>query len=770
MTIDAGVPPPTFDADQDWRFPLRVGLPPTRAGTDLDFGPAAGPLRMVVLGVDGLHCDIAVARTPADLDVLAHALCLSANLVLIMGQGTVDRDLAVAAARGVGAIGYARTAYGPEQLFAFVRQLESGAPIAAALDACGPHELVADPGALTVAPLTLFRHSITDITPLRPDTRATDGRPRSSTRGNRLPPLAKVPTAEAVATTNLDDELDRRRIGRAATPRYLQAAVHRRQRDGTAGPRIAHGFLRGQPMTVLVGIGPLGPLRLAADTALDEQRLGAAGSDGWDLEITLKSDAGPIARRPLRLPVNGSSADVAFPLDLHSDAQDWCARVTVWHRARALQSAVLSGPVIESDTDHGVGRRLRLVVDGEFHPLGGLENHSAGGVTLELDTTPAVYTGSGDFLVEPREDEMRSAADRIATRLGEMAVELDEAADLNDPSSRALLEFLAVQGSLLLRAMFPDQVQRDAVSRERFLQSVRLSEAAPELPYEFIYDLPSPPRDFLLCTEWTDGIMDGVCPRCHAPGADNRDVLCPLGFWGLSKVIERHTAVGRGETRAQARLRRGDIAGRIPLQLKRAAFALSAKADTVPRGAPANYLPPSRRIKQALDTAGLPFDGPIADWRSWQDAINGSRPDLLIVLAHARFDDERGEWSMQIGTDSDLYLTRIFPEYVDTPPEIPGPVVFLFGCLTATQGSEQATFAREFRQRNASVVIGTTSTVLGRQAGPVAAGLVAAIKAAGATRPLGELLRRARGTGLAEGSVMAMALNAFGDADYRLTV
>jgi hypothetical protein len=32
------------------------------------------------------------------------------------------------------------------------------------------------------------------------------------------------------------------------------------------------------------------------------------------------------------------------------------------------------------------------------------------------------------------------------------------------------------------------------------------------------------------------------------------------------------------------------------------------------------------------------------------------------------------------------------------------------------------------------------------------------------------MLRQARAFGLAKGSVMAMALNAFGDADYRLTV
>jgi hypothetical protein len=97
-------------------------------------------------------------------------------------------------------------------------------------------------------------------------------------------------------------------------------------------------------------------------------------------------------------------------------------------------------------------------------------------------------------------------------------------------------------------------------------------------------------------------------------------------------------------------------------------------------------------------------------------------------------------------------------------------VVLLFGCLTATVGGEQATFADKFRDCNASVVIGTTSAVLARQSGPVAADLVANIKAAGGQVGIGEMLRQARIEGLKNGSVMAMALNAFGDADHLLSM
>ena len=189
----------------------------------------------------------------------------------------------------------------------------------------------------------------------------------------------------------------------------------------------------------------------------------------------------------------------------------------------------------------------------------------------------------------------------------------------------------------------------------------------------------------------------------------------------------------------------------------------------IPRGAGTDYVVPSQRISSALEAAGFPFDGPIAAWDDWERVIANHRPELLIVLGHAIADRNRGEPAMQIGASSNLYVSRVFEKHVHTPPGVPGPVVLLFGCLTATEGSEQVPFTRKFRQHNASVVIGTTSTVLGRQSGPVAAGLITAIKANGQQQVIGEMLRQTRANGLAAGSVMAMTLNAFGDADYRVT-
>ena len=43
----------------------------------------------------------------------------------------------------------------------------------------------------------------------------------------------------------------------------------------------------------------------------------------------------------------GPSADVPFPIDVDPAADQWRGRITVLHQSRAVQSAILTGPVID---------------------------------------------------------------------------------------------------------------------------------------------------------------------------------------------------------------------------------------------------------------------------------------------------------------------------------------------------------------------------------------------------------------------------------------
>lgn len=770
----------------------------------------ADTLTRIDLPANGLDCDVVVVWANHQLKALVNASTLSANLLVVLERPEPDGDRAdvYAATRAVGAIGYVIADYGAKELSLFTKLLSQGLRIDQSLEECGPHLLVADDDALAISPLEAFRRAVAAVErePPVPPLPGVPSAPQSLAPGyEELILMSEREGCEedeeqhrgndgAGAEHDAHDvgeALDRRRAGPTGVARFLQAELRRRNADdGTLAESGESVFIRNQPMAVLVGIGPLGPARLVANVKLNEALLGQPGPQGWDLDITLKPANGDIQRQSLQLPATGSSTDVRF--DIHTDtAEDvWAGRLTVWHRRRAIQSAILSGPVVDTETDAFPGEHASLVVDGEFHPMTELDNHSAGGATIEEDGHPALYTSDGDFLIEPRADELKTARGRIAEKLGEMAAILDKTSAPKPENTRALLEYLAVQGRLLFEALFPSPEQREAVKKERFLQALRLRANSDEMPYEFIYDRDSPAPNAALCTSWTAGISDGICPGCHTPAAatgepaasgnggiptDRRAIICPLGFWGLSKVIERHNGVEADETRGQARLRRCAVPGGKGgvVQIRRAAIALSRIADNKPRGARADEVLPSARIVNALTEAGIEFDGPIDDWNQWDQVISKNQPDLLIVLGHADIDPKRDEWYMQIGaerTGSRLYLSLVRPEDVDVPRTNPGPVVFLFGCLTAQSGSGQAPFASKFQENNAAIVAGTTSTVLGRQAGPVTADLIAAIKAGAGTVSLGELLRRARANGLASGSLMAMTITAYGDADYRISM
>ena len=303
-------------------------------------------------------------------------------------------------------------------------------------------------------------------------------------------------------------------------------------------------MLRHDSMLILLGIGPVGPIRIVSDVALDETPLGEPGLAGWDLDITLKPEFGDLQHRRLRLPLTGSSRDVSFPVEVDPAADHWRGRFTVRHNGRAIQSAILSSPVVETDTASQISGRPSLFVDGEFRSMVELERQTSGGATIELDDTPAVYCRDDQWLIEPRETEMLAASNKIAAKLGELAVDLDEAAGLDDPSSRALLLFAAVQGSHLLEALLPTSSNARRWSPNRSWRRFASTTPPPNCRTSSSTTFQALPT-ITSCAPSGSRESPPASARDATRRVPNLNVLCPLGFWGISKVIERHNAVER---------------------------------------------------------------------------------------------------------------------------------------------------------------------------------------------------------------------------------
>ncbi|NIX24039.1 MAG: hypothetical protein GWN07_31165, partial [Actinobacteria bacterium] len=93
-------------------------------------------------------------------------------------------------------------------------------------------------------------------------------------------------------------------------------------------------------------------------------------------------------------------------------------------------------------------------------------------------------------------------------------------------------------GSMLRHSLVAEFL--DTLAGAGRLQVVSAQEDA-FFPFEFAYDFESPHADEVtLCPTGVQMLSNPVLEET-CPGPHGATVVCPLGFWGLSKTIERRT-------------------------------------------------------------------------------------------------------------------------------------------------------------------------------------------------------------------------------------
>jgi hypothetical protein len=154
-----------------------------------------------------------------------------------------------------------------------------------------------------------------------------------------------------------------------------------------------------------------------------------------------------------------------------------------------------------------------------------------------------------------------------------------------------------------------------------------------------------------------------------------------------------------------------------------------------------------------------------SDWQQWRQLSSEHQPVLLVALPH-NVDNELGFQALQISADRELALNEIGTDY--RPP--PESVILLLGCNTAAAVVEYEDFIAGLRGAGAAVVVGTITYVLGMQAAPLAREFVRQFWSLGADQavPLGEVVRAVRTRMVRDGNPLALAMTAFGGADWRL--
>jgi hypothetical protein len=575
------------------------------------------------------------------------------------------------------------------------------------------------------------------------------------------------------------DELERGQ----AEDRFIRTSVEVPRFDGWA--RLRRGFQAGRRHRIGVSIGPPDRELIVGSNPVPRDALDAAV--GHRLTVVLSDPI--LLRKPLlgtvALPPFGPTETINFELPVGRSASDVHARITILHRGRILQTAILRGPVyaqdeldrreaLEQDNNRP---RIELRPEANLRPgLAGLDDrtryHSAIVLNHDRDGRAGGTAIGPGKAVQFNLDFVTAAVAELGQTLER--AERDKAFDrkLDSAESLAYLRLLAFEGRNL-HTRIGKRIEQTFPGR---LERLQVLSANPNtmLPVELIYDLPPPVPKPKLCPNAAEALRTGRCDPKQFHILDEEgflNVVCPSGFWGISKIIER-------EATDPERLEYGFIVRSTPTREKRTLGPMTpvlfAASDHV------NDVDPKElnRVSKALETLTNKKATRVERWSDWAGEVKKNEPPLLLLLSHTELNVPEGP-SLEIaraGGPELRAVAAITDKYVNQNPGRPGPVVMLLGCTTAVPLETFQSFTVQFADMGASLVIGTIAPVLGRHAGRTAEALIEAlngIRAAAGGRagvPVGEALRDVRRQMLAKGILMSMSLAAYGDADWRLPV
>ena len=491
-------------------------------------------------------------------------------------------------------------------------------------------------------------------------------------------------------------------------------------------------------------IGPREEGALAAPVAIDESQLPWEEENAAAFRLTVVFVPGVEDPSPqqaeLDLPRFGRTLDVSFELDVADTATEASARILVFFRNRLLQTAVLQGQIdqkAELTELTGLVPQLAGLDDRRPFDAAVFANDNGGSHQLLRHSSGRTFVSSAGGVP--------AIAERLAKILRDAAgVRQRSKKRLASEPSRKLMIDLAVNGRDLYDSL---EVLGPLANADR----IQIVTARNEwlLPLELAYGRPAPDDSAKLCDRFLADptTCDGACT-----GADDTSRLCPNAFWGLSKTIERH--------RFDPQTDEDPGAGHLLLALTQprpnartivvtnALFAASSRVVAKDR------TPVVEALRVATDAA---------DWDGWKTSLAGRDTQLLVLLPHADYPAAELEISAKR-----LARGRIEPAYVTGGREV-DPIVVLFGCRTTGTGGDPSGFASRFMQKGARVAFHSIADLLNVDASHLAIALARKLLEPG-RKPemLSDTLAEFRRECVHDGMIVAFAISAYGDADWRL--
>lgn len=792
------------DADLRWQWPLRVsGLPGDVDEIDLEGLRHAWPSGSLVevwpLGREHARCEILVVRGSVRgglRRVLGLRHRVRAGHLVVFGpldvpwadmRAHVEALLAETQAAAISIVP-AAPASAPALLNELVRELSHNEPYDLALARAFPRESslhvmdlrLVDAAALTSVAMDLGRrlrrlpHDVPLALPPGTAGRIARGAPSGpwdlatvlTERARSLPFDRESQGGTALSEIAVAERQARREAGAAETPRFLQARLFVSSEGHLVGE--TRGLILGREHVLDVFIGPREAEALA-DVAFPEGDLDWQGRDSLRLQVLLVEPGqwdDPIGGT-LDLPRTGRSTTCRLVFS-PTTAGRFEGRVIVHYRGRVLQTALLGArvfagnaeldaldppPVVHFAVETFLRRSLGTLDDRRRFDACVVTNRGATGTpSMAAAATNGAYVASLDTLA-PQLAAINGLLNQIA-----FDARPYQAGLLSGANAKLLCE-LAAHGSVLYRRLVRDYIDRSSAARAlRASEYLQIVSTDPDaiVPFEFVYEYPPPAEGAPVCPNAVQALREGRCPESCVPRRSPAPHVCPLGFWGLSKVIERHVHVP--DLPHPAIVLCEPVGGRDALSLS--GPTLLAASEQVPAASLGELAQTMRAVwGDRVDS--------VATWVDWRQAVESHSPVLLLAMPHA--DGAGTDISLEISGDV-LKSIYIDESYVRGHAPQP-PVVVLLGCDTANVAYADA-YVRHigvFRQ-DAALVLGTIATVLAEDAAKVATQLVRRLGETlrGSTERFGEVLRQVKREAVADSVMTAMCVVAFGDADWRL--
>ena len=491
-----------------------------------------------------------------------------------------------------------------------------------------------------------------------------------------------------------------------------------------------------------------------------------SGKLGWKLRVVFYetfSKNSPQSQE-LYLPETENSSVVMFTFITPPDRKEYRARIIILYKNRILQTAMFYAPIKTQDAIRE-GKPSLTIERMIERNLKNLDNKPAFDAALLFnqneDGSPGIVGMADEAAARISLEGILPFVTNICNKISSFTAET-RITSFMDQRIKKLLLFLAHQGNTIA-----EQVSALIPARIKNANRIHVLETHPGyfIPIEFFYNRESPNLDAELCSHAEVGLQAGVCNCGYTSNEELRKVICPFGFWGLTKVIERHnhedlsgTITGDFEIEADDSKER-----KLIKPFSCALFAASSRVDSEKPDISKNLF---SKIVQLTREAYR-----VHDWSKWEQMVKEHSPALLVLVVHNQQLEETGTPAIEIGDGKFLPSSSVEDRHIRLIGCETEPVVLLVGCSTAINKVLFQSFIPRLQLKGASVILATIASTLGQHAGPVTEEFLAELKAAcnEGEKNFGDVLLRVRQKILAKGQPLALALTAFGDADYRIT-